>query len=291
MTGILLLFAGSCNQKGSNASEYSMDKAEFDQEMQTGYTQENEEPPQSSPGTGQGKEDTDDVQVPRQIIRNARYRMQVKDLQKSSERANRLTEKFGGYVSESEMTNSGYQLNLTLTLRVPAIQFDSLLAALGGEAMFTQYKQITSQDVTEEYTDILTRLNTKKEVRDRYIDILRNKAKTVQDVLQAEEQIRVIQEEIEAKEGRLRFLKNQVAMSTIYLEMYQQIEYQPEPDLYRESFWSKIWHSIRNGWELLQDLILFCFNIWPLILVGSLLWWRRKWLWSRMRRKKEDQTR
>ncbi len=226
----------------------------------------------------------DEKPIPRQIIKTANYRIQVKNVDESSRRANQLAEKHGGYVSESALTNSNYQITNTITIRVPAVRFDSLLNDLGGEAIFTQYKRISSQDVTEEYVDITTRLKTKKEVRDRYVDILRNKAKTVADVLQAEEQIRIIQEEIEAKEGRLRYLKDQVAMSTVHLELYQEIEYKPEPDVYRRSFWSKLISGLGNGWELLQGIVIFLVNIWPILILGGLVFWRRRWIWAKLRR-------
>jgi hypothetical protein len=223
--------------------------------------------------------------VQRQIIKTANYRIQVKDVNASSIRANAGALRVGGYVSESEMTNSSYEITNRLTIRVPAARFDSLLEELGGEAIFTQYKKISAQDVTEEYVDITTRLRTKKEVRDRYVEILRNKAKTVKDILDAEEQIRVIQEEIEAKEGRLRYLKDQVAMSTIFLELYQSIEYRPEPSAFHESFLSKLQSSLKGGWEMAQGIVLFFVNIWPLLLLFGLFWWKRRWVWAKIRRK------
>ena len=209
----------------------------------------------------------------------------MKDVNASSRNATNLATKHGGYVSDSELTNSSYETTNTLTIRVPATRFDSLLDDLGSEAIFTQYKRINSQDVTEEYVDITTRLKTKIAVRDRYVDILRTKAKSVKDVLDAEEQIRIIQEEIEAKEGRLRYLKDQVGMSTIRLELYQSIEYRPEPNVFHESFWSKMASGLKNGWELMQGLVIGLVSIWPLVLLFGLFFWKRRWIWSKIRRK------
>jgi hypothetical protein len=223
--------------------------------------------------------------IPRQIIKTANYRIQVKDVNASSRNATALATKHGGYVSDSELTNSSYETTNIIWVRVPASRFDSLLDDLGSEAIFTQYKRISSQDVTEEYVDITTRLKTKMEVRDRYVDILRTKAKTVKDVLDAEEQIRIIQEEIEAKEGRLRYLKDQVGMSTIRLELYQSIEYRQEPNVFHESFWSKLVSGLKNGWELMQGLVIGLVSIWPLVLLFGLFWWKRRWIWSKIRRK------
>jgi len=259
---------------------------EYDAQPQTQAappTFENPVQPQSDP-----KENA--APISRQIIKTAEYRIQVKNVEASSRSVNALAEQSGGFVSASELTNSSYEITNKITIRVPSGRFDSLLNAIGGEAIFTNYRRISSEDVTEEYVDIETRLKTKREVRDRYNEILRTKAKTVEDVLKAEEQIRVIQEEIEAKEGRLRFLKNQVGMSTVHLEIYQEIEYRPEPTVYKKSFGSKLLNALENGWELIQAIVLGLFSIWPLVLTGGLLVWKWGWFRSRFRRKKKAET-
>lgn len=293
---IALLWATACHNAGNDTGFSKMESVQMDQaapaevfllQNEENFSDETPLPPPSEPPqqTQNQPAKPQEVPIPRQIIKTANYRIQVKDVNVSSKRANELALKHGGYVSESALTNSSYEITNAITIRVPATRFDSLLDDLGGEAIFTQYKRISSQDVTEEYVDITTRLKTKKEVRDRYVDILRNKAKTVEDVLKAEEQIRIIQEEIEAKEGRLRYLKDQVAMSTIHLELYQSIEYRPEPTAFHESFWSKLLTGLKNGWQLAQGIVLFFINIWPVVILGALIWWKRRWIWSKLRRK------
>lgn len=293
---IALLWATACQNAGNDTGFSKMENVDTDPaapakvfllQNEENFSDETPLPPPSKPQqqTQNQPVKPQEAPIPRQIIKTANYRIQVKDVNTSSKRANDLALKHGGYVSESALNNSSYEITNAVTIRVPASRFDSLLDDLGGEAIFTQYKRISSQDVTEEYVDIVTRLKTKKDVRDRYVDILRNKAKTVQDVLKAEEQIRIIQEEIEAKEGRLRYLKDQVAMSTIHLELYQSIEYRPEPTAFHESFWSKLLTGLKNGWQLAQGIVLFFINIWPVVILGALIWWKRRWIWSKLRRK------
>jgi len=302
----LLCFAIACQNADKADFSRSMPAGEPALESKTAWANESEDapqdldetpppaPPQQPGGGGQPQPSQplpagqpEPVKIPRQIIKTANYRIQVKDVNASAKQANLLATKHGGYVSDSELTNSSYEITNSLTIRVPAPRFDSLLDELGSEAIFTQYKRINSQDVTEEYVDITTRLKTKIAVRDRYVDILRTKAKTVKDVLDAEEQIRIIQEEIEAKEGRLRYLKDQVGMSTIRLELYQSIEYRPEPNVFHESFWSKLGTGLKNGWELMQGLVIGLVSIWPLVLLFVLFLWKRRWIWSKIRRRQD----
>ncbi len=297
----LLLLATACQKAGNADFSKAEPGVAADQSAPAGEVlaselefnlQDQEETPPPAPPQAQPTQPSKDPKtptaqapIPRQIIKTANYRIQVKDVNASSRQANLLATKHGGYVSDSELTNSSYETTNAITIRVPAARFDSLLDDLGHEAIFTQYKRINSQDVTEEYVDITTRLKTKIAVRDRYVEILRTKAKTVKDVLDAEEQIRIIQEEIEAKEGRLRYLKDQVGMSTIRLELYQEIEFRPEPSAFRESFWVKLVSGLKNGWELMQGIVIGLVTIWPLLLLIGLFLWKRRWIWSKIRRK------
>ncbi|MEM6772262.1 MAG: DUF4349 domain-containing protein, partial [Bacteroidota bacterium] len=134
------------------------------------------------------------------------------------------------------------------------------------------------KDVTAEWLDLESRLQTKRDVRDRYIAILRNQAKKVEDILNAEDKIRVITEEIEAKEGRLRYLRDQVSLSTLTLELYETREYRDVGPVTKRSFGSELIAALANGWELVRMLVLGLISIWPLLLLGTgIVWGVRRW--------------
>lgn len=263
---ILSIFLFGCNQNSKTGNELMEDEGGISQK--TNYDQDQDN------GTTHPKEIQD-----RKIIKTADYKIQVKDVHQSTNKVKELTSDLGGFVSSMNLTNSTYQINNNLVIRVPIDNFEDLLKAISREAIFTNYQRIHSNDVTEEFIDIQTRLKTKKEVRDRYIDILRNKAKTVEEVLKAEEAIRVIQEEIESKEGRLKYLKDQVALSTISLDIYQEVEATDEPVVYKKTFIDKLAKGFENGWDIILYLILAVVNIWPIIILvvlGIVLWRKRK---------------
>lgn len=217
------------------------------------------------------------VAIERKVIKTGAYSIKVKDVKESTAAIEKVVEEFEGFISSLEMNNSTYRITNQIVIRVPAGRFDGLMASIEKEALYVNYSSVNAQDVTEEYLDIETRLNTKKQVRDRYVAILRDKAKTVEEVLKAEEAIRVIQEEIESREGRLNYLKNRVSLSTINLEIYQEVPYTPDRGQ-RTSFWTKLKQSMSNGWTLIVSLVLGLVTIWPLLIIGGLLFWRRKWL-------------
>lgn len=272
----LVMFAACGYQNGESASSDMMEAKQANFEAEEDMDQASDE--------------ANDIPIERQIIKRAEYRIQVEDVAASTQRVNAAVDAVNGYVSAQELSNTNYSITNFITIRVPKSQFDSLLETIGKDALFTNYRRIYSEDITEEYVDIQTRLKTKKDVRDRYIDLLRNKASNVEEVLKAEEAIRVIQEEIESKEGRLKFLKDRVSMSTIRLEIYQEVEYTPPPRVTNApSFGKKIIKGLENGWNLILGFILALVNIWPLLLIGGILYWQRKRLFNfRWRRSRKE---
>lgn len=184
----------------------------------------------------------------------------------------------GGFLSSQHRSNSTYEHAAQLTIRLPAGKLDGALAFLPKISEQIDYQNLDSRDVTAQWLDLETRLQTKRDVRDRYIDILRNRAQKVEDILNAEDKIRVITEEIEAKEGQLRYLRDQVSLSTLTLELYETVEYRDTGETYTRSFGSKLMASLAFGWELVQDLLLGTLAIWPLLLLGALgIWLFRRW--------------
>ena len=83
------------------------------------------------------------------------------------------------------------------------------------------------------------------------------------EMLSIENQIGNVRAEIESMEGRLNFLKNQVAFSTIKISFYELTG----TDF---GFASKFVHSLKNGWDNLLTFLIAIVNLWPfLILAGS----------------------
>lgn len=210
------------------------------------------------------------------IIKTANFKFQVKDIDGSTQKIQEAVEKNAAYISGMNMTVNGYQKNNHISIRVPNSNFESLINEVGKEAEFVDYKRINTDDVSEEYVDIETRLKTKKEVKARYEEMLRNKAKSMEQVFHAEEKIRKLQEEIEAKEGKLRFMKDKVAFSTINLEIYQVVDLEAMAAAQEHGFSDDFKDNFMNGWSAIMSIFLAMVNIWPLLLIGIIvLFWKR----------------
>jgi hypothetical protein len=131
---------------------------------------------------------------------------------------------------------------------------------------------IDAKDVTEEYIDVEARLKTKKELEQKYLALLKQ-AKSVSDILSIEHQAGIIRAEIESMQGRINYLRDQVAFSTIRINYYQTIG----TDF---GFTSKFVASMKKGWDNLLLFLIGLTTIWPFLLfIGASTWFylrRRK---------------
>lgn len=205
------------------------------------------------------------------IIKSAKVRYKVKKVEMATNQINKMVQQFNGFVSDQRFQNTLYQIENRFTIKVPHQHFDTLLDSLVRVADFVDYENITTQDVTEEYIDLKSRLQTKLEVKQRYEMILRQRAKTVKDILAAEEKLSSIQEEIESVQGRLHYLTNKVSFSTIQVDLYETVNYKEEPESYSRTFVSKTKEGLSFGWRLVESIVLGLIYIWPLILISILL--------------------
>lgn len=235
-----------------------------------------------------GKEVTFDVEaseqapsptevVERKLIRNGTLEFQTDEVKKTKTEVEKICKELNAYISSESENNLGERLQYNQLIRVPAIQFDALLARLEPLALKIENKNISTEDVTEQFIDVEARLKTKKELEARYKEILKL-AKTVEEIVSIETQIANVRSEIESMEGRLNFLKNQVAFSTLHVTYYETIG----TDF---GFASKFVHSLKEGWDNLLAFIIFLVNIWPFALgIAALTFW----FWNRKRKRKSS---
>lgn len=217
--------------------------------------------------------------VPAQIIKNAGVEFQVKDIDASHTKISALLKQYNAYFGSDNKTNNSYRIDNSMSIRVPAKNFETLLEELMKESVYTNYKNITAEDVTAEFVDTEARLKTKREVEARYSAILKQ-ANKVSDILEVEDKLRVIREEIEATEGRLKLLRDQVGYSTITLNIYQKLDYTPEPEI---GFFSNLKEAFVRGWRSLVDVAIGIVRIWPFVIIWVVVmvfvyrrWMRKK---------------
>ena len=215
------------------------------------------------------------IKRPDKIIKEAAIQFEVDDYRKAKKEIDSMVNRWGGYIAREDEVYSYNRIDNTIVIRVSNRQFENLLNALSETSKRIDYKNVNSIDVTEEYVDIEARLKTKREVEKRYYEILA-KATRIEDILKVENEIRKIREEIEAKEGRLKYLDDRISYSTITLTIYQYLEYKYKPQK-ETNFFSRLYKALDNGWKGLLSFIIGLMHIWPLVLLivaGLVIYYR-----------------
>lgn len=157
----------------------------------------------------------------RLFVRTASIDVAVASVQQAAEEAVRFTEQAGGYIHDSSMTKDGRG---TFDLRIPAAQLDAVLgqlATLGEE----KSRRVSTEDVTDQVTDLDAELANKRALRDRLRDLLA-RAKDVKDVLAVENELTRVQTDIDSLEARLKKMRDDVAFSSVSLTLLPQTEKQ-----------------------------------------------------------------
>lgn len=222
--------------------------------------------------------------ITKKIIKDGSVSIKVSVIEIAKRRMDSVLKKFDAYYEEEEFQNNEMRTSYNLKIRIPSKNFESFLSVAEKGNGEVTYKSINTRDVTEEYTDTEVRMNSKKTFRTRYNELL-SKAGKVTDILEIEENLRVLQEEIESNEGRLKFLDDQVLYSTldVYLFLPKELIV---PEKKQENFWQLIKNSLGNGWDSVVSFVLWTVKQWPwLILIAISVLVLRRFL---KRRKKQS---
>lgn len=225
---------------------------------QPGEPQQTKQPEKSSQST-ESKPDWN-----KKIIKTAALNVEVKDYQKFDQLVHAAASRFGGYIADEQQTETGYKIENSITIKVPVDQFQTAVDFLTtGDGKINE-KKISSEDVTTQYVDTKSRLEAKRQVRLRYLDLLKQ-AKNMEEILQVQNEINEIQEEIESAAGRINYLSNASAMSTINLTFYQVVNASAK-DVDHISFWAKTKEAFVSGWNGLGEVLVGIIYIWPLLI-------------------------
>ncbi len=220
-----------------------------------------EEQPQTSATTGIDN---------RKLVRKAAYRFEVDDVSKAVSNIEHIIAQYPAIVADSRLESYPGRVQQTMTVRIEATYLDAFLAGIDKQPKSLDTRTITTTDFTKEFVDLEARLATKREVFNRFTDILRTRTASVEEILATERQIGQLQEEIESAVSRLNYLRDQVAYSTVTLEIYQTIQLHATatgPGLGEEFA-----DAFRAGLDGTTDSLILLTHLWAIILAGTTAW-------------------
>ncbi len=217
---------------------------------------------------------SDEISIEPKIIKNANLRFETRDLDATYDQISKSLKNQNATIQNDSQGTEYNTVFRTIIIRVPSKNFDALINEVSQGVGFFELKEITADDVTEEYIDSAARLKTKKVLETRYFELLK-KASKISEIIEIEKQLSAIREEIEAKEGQLKYLQNKVSMSTITIHFYKTTVEKIGTTV---SFGTKIVNAIVSGCNGISSFFIWLLAIWPFIaiLVAIIYLIRRK---------------
>jgi hypothetical protein len=163
-------------------------------------------------------EPTAAASVERLIIRNAWLDLVVPDTEEALAEIKDVTNEMGGYVVQSNVYQSGESKRASVQLRIPAEKLDEALEQFRGLATEVRSENVSSDDVTDEYVDLQSRLRSKEAAEAKLLEFL-DEAEDTEAALEVYAQLERIQTEIEVIKGRMQYLEQSAAMSSVSIEL------------------------------------------------------------------------
>lgn len=242
LTTTVLLTIYSCGQK----QEYS--GASADLAMQEPQT------------AGQKPADKVENSVDRKIIKEGEISFETASTSKTKSLITKTVQELNGYISKDNVNDYSDRLEHRLVIRVPADKFDILLKTISESADKLDSKNVDVLDVTAEYIDIDARIKTKKELEERYKELLKQATK-VDEILNIEKEIGQLRSEIESVEGQMKYLKDRISFSTLTVTYYQKTS-----TAFR--FTSKLGQALKSGWSGFLWFLIGLTHLWAFILIA-----------------------
>ncbi len=181
---------------------------------------------------GSGNFQSPPADVERLVIKNGNLSIVVDDPSGSVDRISRMAEEMGGFVVsanlyQSELESGAPVWRGSVTIRVPAERLNDALEQIKSESSQDPISEnVTSQDVTGEYTDLESRLGNLEAAEEQLTRIMESAVKT-EDVLSVYNQLVQTREQIEVIKGQMKYYEQSAAMSAVSVELIPNEAVQP----------------------------------------------------------------
>jgi hypothetical protein len=225
----------------------------------TGTPYQQGTPPPKTGTTSVMKTDFD-----KKIVKSGQLNIETKDFKSFTKKLSDKIKAHGGYISSEVQNSNDYKMESEVVIRVPVDQFDATMQDLVNDAETLHEKKITAEDQTREFIDSRSRLEAKKQIRLRYLELLKQ-AKNMSEIIEVQSEINSIQEEIEVVSGRINQINQTAAMSTISLTYYQVLNPSAIDDK-GDGFFERVLDGFVKGCKWVGELFVGLITIWPLLL-------------------------
>lgn len=176
----------------------------------------------------------------RKLIKNVNMEVETEEFDTLLGKVEQKVSALGGYVESSHTYNgSSYygsnNRNASMTIRIPAEKLDDFLSEVAESSnVISRNDSVT--DVTLQYVDMESHKKVLIAEQDRLLELM-EQVESIEDIITLENRLSEVRYQIESMEAQLRTYDNQIAYSTIYLNIDEVTKLTPVKE---QSTWEKI---------------------------------------------------
>jgi PKD repeat protein len=154
----------------------------------------------------------------RMVIRTGNVSLVVSNISTTLDNIAKMAVDYGGYVVTSQKWKEGERNNGNISFRILAENYDKAIAALRNMSLDVINETTSSQDVTEEYSDLDASLKNLEATEAQLLKIMENATKT-EDILSIQRELTNVRGQIEQTKGRMLYLERTSATSLINVNL------------------------------------------------------------------------
>jgi hypothetical protein len=181
-----------------------------------------------------------------------------------------ISEQHGGFILSASTQN---ERSGTFVLRIPAKRFDQALADVRALGSRVKFQEIRGDDVTAEFIDFQARLRILVARKALLFDLFQQ-ADTTEEILRMAGQLDDVQLRIEQIQGQLRFIKDQVAESTLRVSIQERNAPQAvtQEDVDNPDLGSSFDLGVQGFLRIVGAVIIGLGYLIPLTVLGAIVW-------------------
>lgn len=227
------------------------------------------------------------------IIKSAEIKLLVESTDNAIDRATQVVGDAGGYIISSRVWYQPYYNGenykyATITIGIPAQQFERTLSRLRGLSVEVLDETASGEDVTDQFVDLQSQLTNLEATRERIKSFLAD-AKSVDEALRINAELTEIERQIEEIKGRMNYLQDRSSYSTITINFEPVLPEilptpTPEPNPWQpgETF-EDAKETVTRAYQGIVDFLIWVFVvIVPILAPPAFLIWL---LWKLFTRK------
>lgn len=182
-----------------------------------------------------GNFQSEPISAERLVIRSANLSVVVGDPAQSLKDISRMAAEMGGFVVSSHVSQRTFtEANVvadegSITIRVPSERLDEALERIRVGVLEVQSESISGQDVTDEFTDLQSRLRHQEAAEEQLLSIMSEARENgdTEDVLAVLARLNQIGQEVEVLKGRIQYLSESARLSSIFVQLTPDVAARP----------------------------------------------------------------